>query len=105
MARYKPPMFEAAIVFPDMETGPQGDLRALDWAEIVARLAAARDLRAVFARPVVQGGGFVPQTAAGIAGEGRNERGVNLAALATGKWPEVTIAAAAPHSGHGDRDN
>jgi hypothetical protein len=78
-------------------------LRALDWNEIVARFAATRDLRAVLARPTLRGGGFVPQAAAGIAGEG--ERSVNLAALATGKCADSTTAAAARPTGFGDRDN
>ena len=97
-------MFEAALSLRVPETKPDGALRALDWGEIVARLAAMRDMRAVLARPVVQGGGFVPRAASGIAAHAANERGVNLAALATGKWPDRTIAAAARPTGHGDRD-
>ena len=98
-------MFEAA--FPPRAPEPVGDgaLRALDWSEIVARLAATRDLRAVLERPIVRGGGFAPQTAAGIAGDAADERSVNLAALATGKWADPTTAAAVPSSGRGDRDN
>ena len=95
-------MFEAANSFRLPEPGAEGALRTLDWAEIVARLGAVRDLRAVLARPVVAGGGFVPQAAAGIARA--SERGVNLAALAGGKWADATIAATAGSAGNGDRD-
>ena len=95
-------MFEAAIAFRMPEPGAEGALRALDWAEIVARLAAVRDLRAVFARPVVAGGGFVPQAAAGIARAG--ERGVNLGSLAGSKWADANTAATAGSAGNGDRD-
>jgi hypothetical protein len=96
-------MFEAAFPPRVPEAGPDGALRALDWSDIVARLAATRDLRAVLARPAIAGGGFAPETAAGIAGEG--ERSVNLAALATGKRADPTTAAAVPSMGRGDRDN
>ncbi len=98
-------MFESAIASQTAETGAAGSLRAIDWAEIVARLAATRDLRALFARPVVSGGGFVPHAASGIAARPADEPGINLAALATGKWADVTIAAAARPMGDGDRDN
>ncbi len=98
-------MFESAITFQSTETGAAGSLRAIDWAEIVARLAATRDLRALFARPAVTGGGFAPQTATGIARATAGERGVNLAALATGKWADPTTAAAARPTGRGERDN
>jgi hypothetical protein len=96
-------MFEAAFPPRSPEQGPDDALRALDWSEIVARFAAARDLRAVLARPIVAGGGFVPEAVAGIAGQG--ERSVNLAALATGKRADPTTAAAVPAMGRGDRDN
>ena len=98
-------MFEAAFPPRAPEPGSDGALRALDWSEIVARLAATRDLRAVLARPAVAGGGFVPEAAAGIAGKALHERSVNLAALATGKRADSTTAAAVPTTGRGERDN
>ena len=98
-------MFEAAIASQTAQTGDTGPLRAIDWAEIVARIGATRDLRALFARPTLVGGGFVPQTAAGIARPMAAQRSINLAALATGKWADPTTAAAARPSGRGDRDN
>jgi hypothetical protein len=97
-------MFEAAFSPNAVQMAPQGALRALDWAEVVARLTASRDLRAVFARPPVHGGGFVPQAATGIAGPVAGERSINLAALATGKCADDTIAAAVRPTGRGDRD-
>jgi hypothetical protein len=96
-------MFEAAFPPRAPDSVPEGALRPLDWSEIVARLAATRDLRAVLARPFVRGGGFAPQTATGIAGQG--EPGVNLAALATGKCADSKTAAAAQPTGRGERDN
>ena len=95
-------MFEAANTFRMPEAGAEGALRALDWPEIVARLGAVRDLRAVLSRPAVSGGSFVPQTAAGIASP--SERGVNLAALAGGKWVDAKTGATAGLAGKGDRD-
>ena len=95
-------MFEAANTFRMPEPGAEGALRTLDWAEIVARLAAVRDLRAVLSRPALAGGGFVPQAAAGIAGVG--EPAVNLAALAGGKWVDATTVATAGSAATGDRD-
>ena len=96
-------MFEAAFPPRAPASAPEGALRPLDWSEVVARLAATRDLRAVLARPLVQGGGFAPQTAAGIASQG--ERGVNLAALATGKCADSKTATAVQLMGRGERDN
>jgi hypothetical protein len=96
-------MFEAAYLS-EATAAPAGALRSLDWGELVARLSASRDLRAVFAPPTVCGGGFVPQTAAGIASEAAREPGVNLGALATGKCADHTIAAAVRTMGRGDRD-
>ena len=98
-------MFETALPSSVADSGATGALRAVEWSEIVARFGAMRDLRALFARPAVAGGGFVPRVAAGIAGRSASERNINLAALATGKWTTPTTAAAARASGHGDRDN
>ena len=97
-------MFEAAIMPRAAAPGPGGALRPLEWTEIVARLGAARDLRAVIARPAIEGGGFVPRAAAGIAASVHGERAINLAALATGKCADTTNTAAARATGRGDRD-
>jgi hypothetical protein len=96
-------MFEAAFPPRAPDLAPEGALRPLYWSEVVARLAATRDLRAVLARPLASGGGFAPQTASGIAGE--RERGVNLAALATGKCADSKTAIAVQPMGRGERDN
>ena len=98
-------MFEGTITAASADPGAESALRPLDWPEIVARLAAARDLRAVFARPVVSGGSFVTRAAAGIARAAPHERSINFDALAAGKWPASTTAATAPAAGFGDRDN
>ena len=97
-------MFETAIALPQAQHDAVGALRAIEWHEIVARLGAARDLRALFDRPALQGGAFVPHSAAGIAGEGACEPSINLAALSGGKWADATTAAAATRADHGDRD-
>lgn len=97
-------MFESAAPFHSPEPPAGGVLRELDWNEIVARLGAARDLRALFTRPMPQGGGFMPQTAAGISEREAGEPGVNFAGLSHGKWADATTAAAAFSADHGDRD-
>jgi len=56
----------------------------------------------VLSRPALAGGSFVPQAAAGIGCA--SERGVNLAALAGGKWVDAKTAATAGSAGSGDRD-
>ena len=97
-------MFEAAIRMPTVDPAAESGLRAIDWAEIVARLGAARDLRTVLGRAPGAGGGFVPDAAAGIARHALGERSINLGALAAGKWPDSTLAAAAPWADHRERD-
>ena len=46
-------MFEGTIIAASAKPGAANALRPLDWPEIVARLAAARDLRAMLARAPV----------------------------------------------------
>ncbi|MXO75514.1 hypothetical protein GRI40_09830 [Altererythrobacter aerius] len=79
-----------------------GALRALDWHELVARLSAQRDMRALFARPCAAGGSFAPGAAAGIATHADHrdgcQRPVNFAALSSPEWP-----AAMPVAGGADR--
>jgi len=98
-------MFEGTITAASAAPGAESTLRSLDWPEIVARLAAGRDLRAVFARPLVAGGSFAPRAVAGIARAGPEKRSINFDALAGGKWPAATTSASAPAVGFGDRDN
>ena len=81
-----------------------GGLRPLDWAELVARLNAARDMRAVLGRPRLGGGSFAPLSAAVLA-HSYGERGVNLDALACGKRHEGMNAETALVAAIGDRDN
>ena len=97
-------MFESAISLPTPDQATEGALRQLEWSELVARLGAVRDMRALFARAAPQGGGFVPRAAAGISGSAPGERGVNLAGLSGSKWADAITAAAASCADHGDRD-
>jgi hypothetical protein len=97
-------MFETAIALPQAPHDASGALRTIEWHEIVARLGAARELRTLFDRPALQGGAFVPRSAAGIAGEAACEPSINLAALSGGKWADAKTAAAAIRADHGDRD-
>ena len=97
-------MFESAVPLHSSEPPCGVALRALEWSEIVARLGAAQDLRALFARPASPGGGFMPHTAAGIAAGAASEPGVNFAALSHRKGADATTAAAASRADHGDRD-
>ena len=95
-------MFEAAINRTLGGRDPAGGLRALDWHELVARLAAAREVRAVIAR-APGSGSFAPHSAAGLSASD-GEPGVNLDALACSKWPEAMIAGTAPGAATGDRE-
>jgi hypothetical protein len=97
-------MFEGKIIKPVTEPATPGALRAFDWQELVARLSAARDVRAMFARPLVAGASFHPQFAAGIAASPHDEPPVNFAALACVKWPAVTGRGSADKAGIGDRE-
>ena len=95
-------MFERAIPVPDATSAPAGALRAMDWAEIVARLDAARELGAVLHR-VPQGGAFSPLTAAEIT-EFESEPAVNLNALACGKATSGNSARVVRVGERGERD-
>lgn len=97
-------MFETVIALPSGKAPADGALRALDWQELVARLSATRELRELFARPVVQGGSFASRAAAGIPRHDEGERGVNLGSLTCSKRADATTAAAAYRADHGDRD-
>ena len=68
-------------------------LRPLDWAELSARFAAARDLRALVNRPVHPGASFAGRADAGLSRGERDEPHVNFAALG-GVKPLAAITAA-----------
>lgn len=97
-------MFERLITNPCDDAPTDGALRTLDWQELVGRLAAARDMRALFTPALVHGGSFTSMAAEGVARECESQRGVNLGSLTRGKWDDATAAAAAMRAAHGDRD-
>ena len=85
-----------------------GELCALKWPDLVARLAAARDLRAELARSGDQAfASFDPDGAAHLALHGdkpaiESERSVNLDGLVNGKGPGGIVEPAFDndHPGH-----
>jgi hypothetical protein len=92
-------MFEAAIMPAVVSTGAV--LRPLDWGELVARFAAARDVRALLSRPAGGAGSFTSAAASMHAPGG--ERPVNLDALGRGKALEAIFVAAAEEADVGDQ--
>lgn len=96
-------MFEAAITPAVAGIGAPGNLRPLDWSELVARLAAARDLRDVLSRPAMVAGSFVGQARGGLARAGNGERAVNLDALGRGKTPQGITFANVEEAAGGDQ--
>ena len=80
-------MFEGSILGRHQaETGDGLALRELAWAELVARLAATREIRAEFERmPEGPLGGFRQFSKLRECAEGKGKRGVNRNALSDGK--------------------
>ena len=71
--------------FHDAAFGADG-LRSLSWAELVARLGAARDFRRVMGDRLVAGGAsFNLASARNLAGRDEGKPGINPFALANGK--------------------
>ena len=97
-------MFERLITNPGEDAATDGALRTLDWQELVGRLAAARDMRALFMPSLVHGGSFTSGAAESMARDCESQRGVNLGSLGSGKRADATKAAAASTADHGDRD-
>lgn len=97
-------MFEAAISPCVADAGSPGALRTLDWGELVARLSAARDLRAIFARAAAAPASFAPLAASELVVRAHGERDVNPDALAAGKAPRATAFAHAAQAEFGDRE-
>lgn len=75
---------------------PAGDLRVPAWAELVARLGTAHEVRAVLEADAASGGSFSRFSADPAASCGQTVKprkaGVNPAGLAGGKRPGDTIA-------------
>ena len=92
-------MFEAAIMPAVVSAGDA--LRPLDWGELVARFAAARDLRSLVARSAGNAGSFV--SGAAMLRVSQGERPINLDALGRGKAPAAIFAAAAGQADVGDQ--
>jgi hypothetical protein len=84
-------MFEAAIM--PAVVGKRDALRPLDWGELVARFAAARDLRSLLARPSAFPGSFA--SGAGSLRASQGERPINFDALGRGKVAAARSVAAA----------
>jgi hypothetical protein len=96
-------MFEGAITRPLAGSEDAAALRPIDWHELVARLSAARELRAALVRPVGRAS-FAPDSAAGLTAWVVAERGVNRDALACGKRHEAIRAGGAAEAAIGDRE-
>jgi len=99
-------MFEGSI--PSVSpAGPAeaGALNALAWPELVAKLAAVRDFRAVMAGP--QRGSlasFAPHAAQALVGRDFGELPVNPDGLGRGKPHRAKTLASADHAGKCDRE-
>ena len=97
-------MFEGQIKSIDeMETGESSVLRQFRWTDLMARLAATRDLRGVAAHDAFP-------AATSFAGlqretESKDDRPVNQDVLSRGKFARLDTANAATRAAHGDREN
>jgi hypothetical protein len=72
-------MFVSAIT--PAVAGQDPILRPLDWAELTARFAAVRDLRALVGRPAHAMASFAGRAGTGLSRDRADEPHVNLAAL------------------------
>lgn len=82
-------MFEGNLQIPDTGTaGTEGELRAIAWPELVARLAANRDLRRVLlTRDDSASASFNPCAAALLSRGEDYKHAVNLDVSVDGKYP------------------
>jgi len=89
-------MFEGKLPRPaearPLEDGPDGEvMRALSWSDLVARLAASRDLRASFAGAEQPAdASFDADSARRIAAHHNGKQAVNLEDLSYRKAPQGT---------------
>lgn len=100
-------MFEGSILSGQLaETGDGLALRELAWADLVARLAATREVRAEFERmPAGPLGGFRQFSKVRENSESKGKRGVNRNALSDGKSDEaIEDAVIAKSAVKGDRE-
>lgn len=99
-------MFEGTIPS-GSSAGPAeaGVLNGFAWPELVAKLAAARDLRAIFAADSRQSlASFAEGAARALADCGHAERYVNPDDLTDGKAHTATYVSVADHARDGDRE-
>lgn len=99
-------MFEANISsLKPASPGEGAELRAFDWAELTARLAAARDLRGVVVRRRNhESASFDRLAASVIAGSPKGKRGINPNGLGHGKSPRGNKPEVASNAANGDRE-
>ena len=100
-------MYETQLEIPARAEAAAGDaLAAIAWPDLVAKLAARRDLRRVLlAGEPGTGASFNPVAAAMLAGLAGGKRDVNPEALVDGKYPSANGAGAAGTAASGDREN
>lgn len=99
-------MFEANVSSMCPASGVEGaELRAFDWAELAARLAAARDLRSVTVRRREHACASFNRLAAGSFSAGANgKRDINPNGLGHGKSPWGNKPEVAYDAANGDRE-
>lgn len=78
---------------------PAGAMRQVDWAELVARLSAARDLHSVLA-PGHTRASFAPA----VAGLDNREPTVNQCVSAVGKGVQADCRSTISNTGKSDRE-
>ncbi|WP_284123813.1 hypothetical protein [Parerythrobacter aestuarii] len=99
-------MYENTLEIPGRTDGQEtGELRAIAWPELVARLAAQRDLRSVLLSRDSDGrASFNPCAAAMLTGRGDSKPNINRDALSHGKYPWANQVDAASGAAEGDRE-
>ena len=99
-------MFESNVQIPGHDNAAtQSDLRAIAWPELVARLAANRDLRGVLlARDDSASASFNPCAAALLTRSEEYKRPVNLDVSVDGKPGQAKETDAAFGATEGDRE-
>jgi hypothetical protein len=103
-------MFEGPFLHPALapdQSEPLGgadSLRMLGWAELSARLGAARDYRRLMVVELRSGGGsFDGGSARRLASFAQGKRDINPIALTNGKMPGCISAAVVSDQSPGDR--
>lgn len=99
-------MYESTLEIPGRSDAHAGqELAAIAWPDLVARLAARRDLRRVLlAGEAGHAASFNANAAALLAGQAHGKRDINRDALVDGKQPWANNAEAADSAAAGDRE-